>query len=422
MNRQVSEWDVVSLGDCATLIKDTVSPSGLGDLPYIGLEHIGENTLSLMGNGIASDVISAKTRFRKGDILFGKLRPYFRKVIHVQFSGICSTDIWVIRAKKGIEPEYLFYCMASQSLIDFASSASEGTKMPRAKWDYVSKYRFPIPPLSEQQNIARTLGVLTDKIELNRCMNETLEEMARALFKSWFIDFDPVQAKMEGRGTGLPKEIADLFPDRLVESELGKIPKGWRKKPLNKVAQFLNGLALQKFPPPDPLNSLPVIKIAELRNGVSAKTDRASREIPSEHIVRNGDFLFSWSGSLLAKFWIGGDGALNQHLFKVTSGQYPAWFFSQWVYFYLNEFRNIASSKATTMGHIQRSHIESAMTTCPPDSVIGALGKIFSPLVEKVIKDGLESHILEMLRDTQLPKLVSGEIQMNDITHSRAKG
>ena len=405
-------WQVLTLDDCAVLVRETVLPSNLGDIPYVGLEHIGENTLSLTGNGVASDVISAKTRFRERDVLFGKLRPYFRKVIHAQFSGICSTDIWVVRAKNGVEPQYLFYYMASQPLVDFASSASEGTRMPRAKWDYVSQYRLSVPPLWEQQAIAKTLGVLDSKINVDQRMNETLEEMVLALFKSWFVDFDPVRAKMENRDTGLSEYITSLFPDQLVNSEFGEIPEGWEMKPLDKIAQFLNGLALQKFPASNPQDSFPVIKIAELRNGISLKTGRTSREIPPKYIVKDGDFLFSWSGSLLAKFWAGGDGALNQHLFKVTSDQYPAWFFSQWIYFHLREFRGIASAKATTMGHIQRGHIAAAMTVCPPDRVIKCLGKIFAPLVDKMLKNDVESHTLRVLRDTLLPRLISGDIRV----------
>ena len=197
-------------------------------------------------------------------------------------------------------------------------------------------------------------------------MNETLEKMARALFISWFVDFDPVRAKMEGRETCLPKHIADLFPDRMVDSELGEIPEGWEVVSLDKIADFLNGLALQKFPATDQGKSLPVIKIAELRNGIGLRTNYASHDIPDKYIIENGDFLFSWSGSLLAKFWTAGVGALNQHLFKVTSEYYPMWFVSQWVYKHLDNFRAIAASKVTTMGHIQRGHLREALVTCPP--------------------------------------------------------
>ena len=125
----------------------------------------------------------------------------------------------------------------------------------------------------------------------------------------------------------------DLFPDRL-DNATG-LPVGWQAKPLDGIAEFINGLALQKYPAISHQESLPVIKIAELRNGISSKSNRASFEIPEKYIIKNGDFLFSWSGSLMAKFWTEGEGALNQHLFKVTSEHYPPWFYANWVYRHL---------------------------------------------------------------------------------------
>jgi type I restriction enzyme, S subunit len=130
--------------------------------------------------------------------------------------------------------------------------------------------------------------------------------------------------------------------------------------------------------------------------------------------VKDGDFLFSWSGSLLAKFWTEGDGALNQHLFKVTSDRYPDWFFAEWVQVHLEEFQRIAAFKATTMGHIQRGHLQAAMTNCPPDDVLAALGPTISPLVERGIQVDLESRTLAAIRDTLLPQLISGNLRVRD--------
>lgn len=238
--------------------------------------------------------------------------------------------------------------------------------------------------------------------------------MARALFKDWFVDFGPVRAKMEGREPYLPADLWQLFPERLDDE--GK-PDGWTERPLDEIADFLNGLALQKYPATDPENSLPVIKIAELRNGVSAKSDRASREVPTKYIIKDGDFLFSWSGSLLAKFWTEGEGALNQHLFKVTSESYPMWFVSHWVHHHLDEFQAIAASKATTMGHIQRGHLKAAMTVCPPAEVLERHGVVMAPLVEQSIHNELESKHLAHLRDTLLPKLISGQLRLDQPSH-----
>ncbi len=234
-------------GDCAMLVRDTVHPSDVGNIPYIGLEHIAKDKLVLKGHGMASDVTSVKSRFQRGDILFGRLRPYFRKVIRAPFDGVCSTDIWVVRTteEERVDQGFLFCCMAHQDFVDYAASASEGTRMPRAKWEHVSRYEIDLPSLTEQRAIAHVLGTLDDKIELNQRKNETLGAMARALFKSWFVDFDPVRAKMEGRDMGLPEGIAALFPDRLVESELGEIPEGWKVGTVGEVIELAYGKALR---------------------------------------------------------------------------------------------------------------------------------------------------------------------------------
>ena len=240
-----NQWREVTLGECAELIRDSVSPSIMGEALYIGLEHIGEGTLSLLGQGVATDVTSTKSRFQRGDILFGKLRPYFRKVVRARTGGLCSTDIWVIRGREGVEQGYLHYCIASQQFIDFAMAGSEGTKMPRAIWDCVSRYKISLPPLTKQRTIAHVLGTLDDKIELNRRMNETLEAMARAIFQDWFVDFGPVCTKLEGKEPYLSPELWSLFPDRLVDSELGEIPEGWEVKLLGQLIELAYGKALR---------------------------------------------------------------------------------------------------------------------------------------------------------------------------------
>ena len=408
----------ITLAECAKLVRETVSPSPTGDSPYIGLQHIEEGTLCLLTHGLESDVKSTKLRFRRGDILFGKLRPYFRKVVKAPFDGICSTDIWVIRATDLIDQDYLYYRVASQNFVDFVSAGSVGTRMPRAQWEHASLYEFTLPSLDEQRAMASILRTLDNKIELNRRMSQSQEKMAQALFKSWFVDFHPVHAKRQGRWQpgeslpGLPTHLHKLFPDRLEDSELGLIPEGWRLRSLTEIGDFLNGLALQKYPPSSRTESLPVIKIAELRNGISGKSDRASDSVPDKYIVRDGDFLFSWSGSLIAKYWTDGKGALNQHLFKVTSSHYPSWFLAGWVRYHLAEFQRIASSKATTMGHIRRAHLDKARTICPPEIILCRLSSLIEPLVEGHIQANLESRVLVVIRDLLLSRLVSRQLRI----------
>ena len=140
--------------------------------------------------------------------------------------------------------------------------------------------------------------------------------------------------------------------------------ESWEEKSLPEIADYLNGLALQKFPAKGN-DFLPVIKIREMKQGISENSDKCNRDIPSQYIVQDGDVLFSWSGSLEVVLWTGGEGALNQHLFKVSSKEYPKWFYYLATKHHLAEFKVIAESKSTTMGHIQREHLKQAMISIP---------------------------------------------------------
>ena len=312
---------------------------------------------------------------------------------------------------KKLDPKYLFYYLVSPFMQEYMLSlaSSGGTRNALTK-GMIENFEILHPPLPEQRRIAHILGTLDDKIELNRRMNATLEAIARALFKSWFVDFDPVRAKLEGRPSGLPAGIGAFLPDGFEDSELGKIPRGWEVKPLDNIADFLNGLALQKYPPINEFEYLPVIKIREMRQGYSSTTDKTSTEIDQEYIVEEGDFLFSWSGSLITKLWTEGRGALNQHLFKVTSIEYPKWFYYFWVQEHLPEFQAIAAGKATTMGHIQRHHINAAMCLVPPQELLNSMTNFIQPLLDLYINNDLQSRRLSEIRDELLPRLMRHQI------------
>lgn len=328
----------------------------------------------------------------------------------------CQHDYWphntglYVTDFRGNHPRFAFYLLKA---LDF-SRYNSGSAQPSLNRNFIYPIEVRVPPPDQQRAIAHILGTLDDKIELNRRMNETLEAMARALFKSWFVDFDPVRAKAEGRDPGFPKPLADLFPARLVDSELGEIPVGWEVKSLDQMARFLNGLALQKYPPADG-RSLPVIKIAQLRAGNTDGADRASAGLQADYVVGDGDILFSWSGSLECRLWAGGPGALNQHLFKVTSNQYPRWLCHLGIHQHLDNFRHIAAGKATTMGHIQRHHLSDAKLPVPPPALLRAMGSVIGPIVESTWRRAVQSRTLAAVRDSLLPKLISGELRLRDV-------
>jgi type I restriction enzyme S subunit len=318
-----------------------------------------------------------------------------------------NTTLYV-RDFKGNDPRFISYFLRC---LDF-QAYSDKAAVPGLNRNHLHEAPVTVPrDPSKQRAIAHILGTLDDKIELNRRMNETLEAMARALFQSWFIDFDPVLANVEGREQS--PLVADLFPDSLEESEIGDIPKGWEVKALDELGRFLNGLALQKYPPAND-RWLPVIKIAQLRSGDVRDADRASADLHSDYVVENGDILFSWSGSLECVFWAGGRGALNQHLFKVTSACYPRWFVYLAIHQHLEDFRHIAAGKATTMGHIQRHHLSDAKVAVPPAEGFEPFNSTLSPIVESIWKRKVQSATLAALRDTLLPQLISGELRVKD--------
>ena len=180
-------------------------------------------------------------------------------------------------------------------------------------------------------------------------------------------------------------------------------------KGLDDIADFTNGLALQRFPPEGD-KWLPVVKIAEMRRGYSDKTGRASANIDPRYIVEDGDLLFSWSGSLELVFWAHGRGALNQHLFKVTSNEFPQWFYWGWTREHLNDFRAIAAGKATTMGHIQRHHLTDARVAVPPPNLIVVGDKFIGAVLDQGVSHAIQSRILAAQRDALLPKLTSGSV------------
>lgn len=350
----------------------------------------------------------------------------------------------LIRIRSNTEkfyPKYIYYLLQTDSFKSHINSIAYSTSaQPNMKIRDLLRFSFLYQDMSKQKAIAHILGSLDDKIELNRQMNETLEAMAQALFKSWFVDFDPVIDNALAAGNSIPDEfiersdqrkaiekkdnsdIQNLFPDEFeFTEEMGWIPKGWGVKSLDEVADYLNGLALQKYRPEDiDDNYLPIVKIAQLREGLPNHDEKASINIKPEYIIDNGDVIFSWSGSLLVDVWCGGKAALNQHLFKVTSDKYPKWFYLNYTKHHLVEFQRIATDKAVTMGHIKRGHLKEALCVIPENGVDDNIFAVFEGILNKQIRLRIESQTLAKLRDTLLPKLMSGELRIPDDILQRA--
>lgn len=324
------------------------------------------------------------TLYKKGDVLISNIRPYFKKIWYAENEGGCSNDVLVIRANKDVDSKFLYYVLSDDAFFEYDTATSKGTKMPRGDKSAIMQYQVPDLSIESQREIASTLTALDNRIDENKKINHHLGQMAHAIFKSWFIDFEPFG---------------------------GEMPANWTKGGLTDIANYLNGLAMQRFRPSDEETGLPVLKIKELRQGnFDVSSDLCSPNIKEQYIIQDGDVIFSWSGSLLVDFWTGGVGGLNQHLFKVSSEDYDKWFYFAWTQHHLEEFVAMAAARATTMGHIKRDALDKAEVLIPNATDYKALGDLLEPIYNKQIENRLENRKLTELRDSLLPKLLSGEI------------
>lgn len=367
---EVENWQKVKLGDvCPAIRGSVITKRDLidGNIPVIagGLEPAYYHGIS---NRIPPTITVAGSGANAGFV------RWWNEPI---FASDCST----LSSDNDYDLRYIYYFLKSEQ--EHIYSSQTGAAQPHIYPQHINDLSIPLPPLPTQRKIAEVLGALDDKIELNRQQNKTLEHLAQTLFKHHFLE----------------------NPEA----------KEWKQARLSNVADFINGLAMQKYPKVDGKPILPVIKIREMQSGITKNTDIASADIPEKYIVHNGDLLFSWLGTLVVKFWNGEDGALNQHLFKVSSNDYPEWLYYFWLQYHLAEFKRIAKDKATTMGHIQRSHLDCAIVSVPPIDQMNKFTQEFQPLVEKLKDLANESQTLTTLRQTLLPRLISGELDVSNV-------
>ena len=288
---------------------------------------------------------------------------------------------------------WMYYWLKSTKATEYIKSRLSGSTQQYITLSSLRDFPISIPEIDIMRLITGILSSLDAKIETNNKLNEKLEEMAQAIFKSWFVDFEPFKDKP------------------FHETELGIIPEGWKVVSLCDIANFTNGLAMQKYRPNDDEAYLPVLKIKELRQGFCDDTSEiCTNDISEDYIAEDGDVIFSWSGTLLVDIWCGGECGVNQHLFKVTSEKYNKWFYYYWIKKHLEEFIRIAKDKTVTMGHIKREHLRNALVVVPDNKTMHNADKIFSPIINRIIESRIESKRLASLRDTLLPRLMSGEL------------
>ena len=384
----MSEWKEYKLGDACTELSD-----GLHKAPIFveGGDYIFVNAKNIAKGYIVDNDPTKKSTYEE---YLKYSSPLNDTTILYSIDGTIG-NIALYRGEKCIlgkgacyinpNPQildrmFLYYSLQSPHFNAYIDQMSTGSTIQHISLKTMRNYVFTCPPLDKQKQIASILTSLDDKIDLLNRENATIEAMAETLFRQWFIE--------------------DAKED-------------WEEKPLSSIATFLNGLACQKYPPKNEIEKLPVLKIRELTNGIGADSDWATTDVGDEYIVHAGDVIFAWSASLMVKIWDGEDCILNQHLFKVTSDNYPKWFYFFWCKHHLNEFISIAQSHATTMGHIKRGDLDTAMVLVPSDDELQIMTVQMNSLLQKIENNSKQINTLTHTRDGLLPKLMFNEIIFN---------
>ena len=289
----------------------------------------------------------------------------------------------------------------------FENNASGSGQRYTLSNDTIGNIPVLIPSIEEQRTIGKVLADIDCKIELNKLINDNLEAMAKQLYDYWFVQFDfPNEEGKPYKSSG----GAMVWNEKLKR----EIPQGWHCGTLLDIAEYTNGLACQKYRPTDN-NKLPVIKIKEMHNGLSADTEWVKADIPDDVKVLNGDVLFSWSASLEVMLWAYGNGGLNQHIFKVTSKNgYPRSFYFYQLIHYVGVFKQMAEARKTTMGHITQDHLRQSTIALPPNvEIANKLEEKLCPIFGEIVKNNQEIMTLTKQRDELLPLLMNGQASVN---------
>ena len=399
------EWKTTTIGDLCSKVSSGGTPKSTnedyygGNIPWLNTKEINFNRIYDTEKHITQEGFenSAAKWVKKDSVIVAMYGATAAKVAMNMVDlttnqACCNLTIENTLAN----PKFIYYYLYSNygRLMNLASGAAQ----QNLNSNLIKEFPIDIPSLNVQNDIVNVLSTIDDKIEINEKINKNLTKLIDTSFKNYLLNFE------------------NYSEEDLISSEFGPIPKGWGVNNLTGIANYQNGLAMQKFPPETPEDSFKVLKIKELRQGFfDESSDLCSKNIKEECIVYDGDVIFSWSGSLLVDIWTGGTCGLNQHLFKVTSSNFDKWFYYCWTKFYLDQFILIAKDKATTMGHIKRQHLEESLVLIPDEETYNNLTNLFKPLFEYLTKNKIEIKKLQSLRDILLPKLMSGEIDVSKI-------
>lgn len=390
----MADWKELTVGDLCDTISDTYHRND-DEVVLVNTSDVLEGKI-LNHQTVENKNLKGqfKKTFKKDDILYSEIRPANKRYAYVNFEEteryIASTKLMVLRPKTDVVlPRFLFAFLSSSHVLAELQHLAEtrsGTFPQITFSSELAPMPIAVPELETQGKIVGMLSAIEGRIQNNNAINDNLEQQAQNIFTQEFLSLDG-------------------------------LPDGWQESSLLGIADYLNGLAMQKYRPADDEQGLPVLKIKELRQGsCDSNSELCSPSIKPEYIVHDGDVIFSWSGSLLVDLWCGGTCGLNQHLFKVTSSKYDKWFYYAWTAHHLQKFAAIAADMATTMGHIKREELAKAEVFIPSQSDYDRIGGLLAPLYDLVIANRIENCKLASLRDELLPQLMSGQLDVSEVS------
>ena len=454
-----SEHQLRFFGDLVNFVSEKSKADHTRLKTYISTENMQPNfggismATTLPENG-------SVTRFKTGDTLFSNIRTYFKKVWQADFDGYCSNDVLVLRPKDEnvLCPSYLHYLCRWGKFTEFSVRTSKGAKMPRGDKDALAQFQLELPPTEEQQTIAKFLRSLDDKIDLNRRINQSLEAMAQAIFKSWFVDFDAVKAKIAAKAEGrdplraamsaisgkheaeldtLPPEAFDqlaataaLFPDEMEDSELGGIPRGWDPTPIREVAEVVKG---KSYSSKDLIDNdqVALVTLKSFERGGGFRMDGFKPYVgpyKADQVVASGDLIVAYTDVTQAAELIGKpavvvgvepfktlvaslDVGIVRPVFKKVSRQFLYGLFMTDAF----QSHTFSHTSGTTVLHLAKEGVPSYIFACPDDRLVGVYSEVAEAVTMEKQKLLDQNRSLASLRDTLLPKLLSGELSVADI-------
>jgi Restriction endonuclease S subunits len=412
---------MIKLRDVSEIITKGTTPTTIGEkFVEAGVNYVKSESITrtkYLDNTLFEHITEEthrklkRSQLEEDDLLFSIAGAYLGKIGKVRKEDLplnTNQAVGIVRLKKNlVDVDYVYYYFSQEKVNHYINILSSQSGQPNLNLELLGNLEFVNRDLFEQQKIGMLLSLLDDKIENNKKINGELESMTKTIYDYWFLQFE------------FPNEDGKPYKSsggKMVwNEELKKeIPVGWKVGNLYEIAEFINGLACQKYRPVNHDKKIPVIKIKEMHEGISESTEYVKEDIPEKNIINDGDILFSWSATLETMIWSGGKGGLNQHIFKIIPRGYAKYYVYMQLSAYIVNFIHMAEARKTTMGHITTDHLQQSRIAIPPKKIVDMYDERTQDFFDKIICNNKQNRELVFLRDFLLPLLMNGQVRFKE--------